>query len=85
VANVVRALTPQVGAYVELERGERLGVTTAAAEEGRLEPGTLEAAEGRLRLGCADGVLRLDEVQPAGKRPMPADAYLRGHPVPRLP
>jgi len=30
------------------------------------------------------GQLRLDVLQPPGKRPMPADAYLRGHPVPSL-
>ena len=26
----------------------------------------------------------LDEVQPAGRKPMPADAYLRGHALPSL-
>jgi methionyl-tRNA formyltransferase len=85
LARVVRALTPRVGAYLELEGGDRLRVTTAAAEQGELEPGRLEATGGELRLGCAEGVLRLDTVQPPGKRSMPADAYLRGHPVPRLP
>jgi methionyl-tRNA formyltransferase len=85
LARVVRALTPRVGAYLELEGGGRLGVTSALAEEGELEPGQLEVTEGRLRLGCAPGVLRLDEVQPPGRRSMPADAYLRGHPVPGLP
>jgi methionyl-tRNA formyltransferase len=85
LARVVRALTPRVGAYLELEGGGRLGVTSAVAEEGELEPGQLEVTEGRLRLGCASGVLRLDEVQPPGRRSMPADAYLRGHPVPGLP
>lgn len=85
LARVVRALTPRVGAYLELEGGGRLGVTSAVAEAGDLEPGQLEVAEGRLRLGCAFGVLRLDGVQPPGRRSMPADAYLRGHAVPRLP
>jgi methionyl-tRNA formyltransferase len=85
LARVVRALTPRVGAYLELEGGHRLGVTAAVAEEGELEHGRLEASNGELRLGCAEGVLRLGAVQPPGKRPMPAEAYLRGHPVPRLP
>jgi methionyl-tRNA formyltransferase len=84
LARVVRALTARVGAYLELEGGERLGVTAAVAQAGELEPGRLEAADARLRLGCSPGVLRLDAVQPPGKRPMPVDAYLRGHPVPRL-
>jgi methionyl-tRNA formyltransferase len=80
----VRALNPHIGAYLELDGGGRLGVRAASAQDGALPPGQL-AADGRaLRLGCGDGVLRLDVVQPAGKRPMPADAYLRGHPPPRV-
>jgi methionyl-tRNA formyltransferase len=35
-------------------------------------------------VGCARGALRLEEVQPAGGKPMPVDAYLRGHPLPQL-
>ncbi|MEK6271080.1 MAG: methionyl-tRNA formyltransferase [Actinomycetota bacterium] len=80
----VRALNPHVGAYLELDTGGRLGVRAASAQDGALTPGQL-AADGRaLLLGCGEGVLRLDVVQPAGKRPMPADAYLRGHPPPRV-
>jgi methionyl-tRNA formyltransferase len=85
LALTVKALTPRVGAYLELDGGVRLGVTAAAAEPGELEPGTVEAGGGELRVGCAEGVLRIDAVQPPGKRAMPVDAYLRGHPAPRLP
>ena len=71
----VRALTPHVGAYLELAGGERLGVKKAHA--------TVEA-DGPLAIPCSEGVLNLDLVQPPGGKPMPADAYLRGHqpPVP---
>jgi methionyl-tRNA formyltransferase len=79
---VVRALTPHVGAYLELEGADRLGVLEAAAEPGELAPGTI-AADGGLRLGCGEGVLRLSRVRPAGGREMDAAAYLRGHPAPR--
>jgi methionyl-tRNA formyltransferase len=81
----VRALNPHIGAYLELDGGERLGVraATATTAEGP-EPGRLAAARNSLLLGCARGRLRLDVVQPAGRRPMPADAYLRGHAVPSL-
>ena len=79
---VVRALNPHVGTYVELDDGQRLGVRAAVAESGRLVPGELSVADGGLRLGCAEAVLRLDVVQPTGGRPMPADAYLRGHAAP---
>jgi methionyl-tRNA formyltransferase len=79
----VRALTPHVGAYLELEGGERLGVIRARAEAGQLAPGTVDAGDGLL-VGCAEGVLRLCEVRPPSGRPMDAAAYLRGHPAPRL-
>ncbi len=82
LARGVRALTPHVGAYVETPEGERLGVRAATAEDGAREPGELQARDGSLFLACAEGLLRLDVVQPAGARPMPVDAFLRGHRVP---
>jgi methionyl-tRNA formyltransferase len=77
----VRALTPHVGAYLQISDGERLGVRSARADEGasRLDPGRLEVNDGRLLLGCGAGELALEVVQPPGGRPMPIDAYLRGH------
>ncbi|HYQ78059.1 MAG TPA: methionyl-tRNA formyltransferase [Solirubrobacterales bacterium] len=84
LAAKVRALTPHVGAYLELAGGERLGVRRAQAVGERLDPGKLEEREGDLLLGAAEGSLRLEVVQPAGGKPMPADAYLRGHEPPRL-
>jgi methionyl-tRNA formyltransferase len=77
----VRALNPHVGAYLELDGGGQLGVAAASASDGALPPGQLAADGQALLLGCGEGVLRLDVVQPPGKRPMPADAYLRGHPI----
>jgi methionyl-tRNA formyltransferase len=82
LAAKVRALTPHVGAYLELPDGERLGVRRAAPAPDRLEPGRLEEREGALLLGSGDGSLRLEVVQSPGGKPMPADAYLRGHPLP---
>jgi methionyl-tRNA formyltransferase len=78
----VRALTPHIGAYVELEGGERLGVRRAAAAPGGPGAGALEPDDDVLTLGTADGALRLEVVQPPGKRPMGAPAYLRGHDPP---
>jgi methionyl-tRNA formyltransferase len=84
LAATVRALTPHVGAFLELEGGARLGVRRAEARSGQLGPGVLRAGADELALGTADGLLRLLVVQPAGKRPMPVEAYLRGHPAPAL-
>jgi methionyl-tRNA formyltransferase len=76
----VRALTPHIGAYVELDEGARLGVRRAALAAGvdDVEPGDLVARDGTLLYGAAQGALELVEVQPAGKRPMEAAAWLRG-------
>jgi methionyl-tRNA formyltransferase len=84
LAAKVRALTPHVGAYLELPGGERLGVRQARAVRsvGDLQPGELAERDGALLLGTGEGALQLELVQPAGGKPMPADAYLRGHPLP---
>jgi methionyl-tRNA formyltransferase len=76
----VRALTPHLGAYVELDSGERLGVRRAALAPGvdGVAPGSLALQESRLLYGAAQGALELLEVHPAGKRPMDAAAWLRG-------
>jgi methionyl-tRNA formyltransferase len=79
---VVRALTPHVGAYLELEGGDRLGVRSARAVTDGPPSGTLEARGDQLLLGSADGGLRLDVVQPPGKKPMSAADFLRGHSPP---
>jgi methionyl-tRNA formyltransferase len=76
----VRALTPHIGAYVEMGGGERLGVRRAhlAAGVDDVAAGELAARDSRLLYGAAQGALELIEVQPAGKRPMDAAAWLRG-------
>jgi methionyl-tRNA formyltransferase len=81
----VRALTPRHVAYLELDGGDRLGVRAGRVEpEGRTEPGRLVVVDGELELGCDPGALRLEVVQPANGRPMPVEAYLRGHAVPAV-
>jgi methionyl-tRNA formyltransferase len=84
LAATVRALTPHIGAYIELDGGGRLGVRKAMATEGDLAAGELRSDAAGLRLGCSPGVLDLELVQPAGGRPMSAAAYLRGHAPPSV-
>ena len=79
---VVRALTPHVGAYLELEGGERLGVRESKAVRDGPAAGAIEAGDEGLVLGSADGGLRLEVVQPPGKKPMSAADFLRGHAPP---
>ncbi len=84
LARTVRALTPHIGAYVEVGGGERLGVRRARAVDVNVKRGEMKAEWGALLLGCGRGALRLEVVQPPGGKPMAADAYLRGHSVPAL-
>ncbi len=83
LARTVRALTPHIGSYIELGE-DRLGVRKARAVDVGVKQGEMKAEWGALLLGCCRGALRLEVVQPPGGKPMPADAYLRGHPVPSL-
>ena len=82
---VVRALSPHIGARVELADGSLLGVHEASLSEqegrGGLELGARER-DGRLLLLCAAGALELRRVQPPGGRAMDAGAYLRGRGLP---
>ena len=75
---VVRALTPLVGAYVELSDGGRLGVKEAAVIDAGPPAGVLSLDRERPVLGCAVGALELVVVQPPGRRAMPGEDYLRG-------
>ena len=77
----VRALRPHIGAYVELPWDERLGVTRAGLAAGGdpPPPGQLAAADGHLLYGATGGALELCEVHPQGKRPMEAEAWIRGY------
>ena len=84
LARAVRALTPHVGAYLELSGGGRLGVRRARPVEVNVRMGEVRAEWGALLLGCGQRALRLEVVQPEGGKPMAADAYLRGHPLPVL-
>ena len=68
LVNVVRALTPHIGAYVELEGGDRLGAVEVAVADVQAPAGRLLADGERLLLGTSDGTLELLEVKPAGKK-----------------
>jgi len=78
----VRAHLPWPGSFVDLD-GDRLVVlaTTVTASEADDEPGRFVPDQLGLALATRDGRLVLDEVQPAGGRPMTGDAYLRGRPA----
>ena len=78
----VRALTPHIGAAGIDGDGGRLGVLAATARAGREgDPagGELAFAADEVLLGCGGATtLRLDVVQPPGRRAMDAAAFVRG-------
>ena len=79
----IRALTPHVGAFVELAgEGGRIGVRAPEVIAGGPDAGHFGEADGVLVLGCASGALEIGEVQPPGGRWMAAADYLRGRGLP---
>ena len=86
VERTVRALRPHIGARLPLPDGSMLGVRAARVAGPTLAPagGHVRTDGERLLLDCRGGALELLEVQPPGKTPMPAQAWLRGRPDPRL-
>ena len=78
LARVVRAATPEPGAFTTVH-GKRLGVTRASVAGGRrTDHGTLELRAGVPHIASGAGWLRLDEVRPAGKRAMTGAEWARG-------
>ena len=75
---VVRALTPHIGAYVQLDDGAPLGVLQARAVPGGPPRGQLSLDGSLPVLGCAEGGLELLVVKPAGGREMRGEDWLRG-------
>lgn len=79
VHDQIRGLSPFPGAWFGIGRAgceERIKVLRSERATGSGAPGTL--LDGRLTVACGEGAVRLVEVQPGGKRSMPAEAYLRG-------
>ena len=82
VHNHVRGLSPVPGAWVEVAAGgkpERIKILRTAIAEGGGPPGTVLRDD--LTIACGEGAVRVLEVQRAGKRPMPAEEFLRGFPL----
>ena len=75
----LRGVTPDPGAFTMLDDG-RLEVHAAsiAHDVPMLEPGRSEERGGRVYVGTGTVPLELLEVQPAGKRAMPAADWWRG-------
>lgn len=77
LARCVRAFNPWPGAFFDWQGG-LMKVHQAHAEEGRAELRAHLVFQKSPAIGTGDGILVLDIVQPAGKKPMPGKAFLAG-------
>ncbi len=75
----IRGTTPAPGAWTNF-RGQRikLGPVTPEPDAAGLGPGEVRVGNGAVRVGTATESVRLGEVQPSGKRAMPAQDWARG-------
>jgi methionyl-tRNA formyltransferase len=80
----VRAFNPWPGAYMPWQ-GQNLKIhkakslpDTRAGQSSRPQPGRKLVRDGLPAVETADGTLLLETVQPAGKKPMPGQDFLRG-------
>jgi methionyl-tRNA formyltransferase len=75
---LVLAGNPRPGAWMTVD-GQRVKVLRAHAVDANIDAYVEAGAiDGHALLGTAHGALAFEEVQPAGKRPMAADAWRRG-------
>ncbi|MDB5085544.1 MAG: methionyl-tRNA formyltransferase [Bacilli bacterium] len=79
--NQVRGLNPRPGAFTTF-RGEVLKIWQSRLVQHRpgasSEPGRFAQSGDRLLVATSDGQLEITELQPAGKKRMPASDFLRG-------
>jgi methionyl-tRNA formyltransferase len=84
VHNQIRGLSPHPGAWFDAGPGhghERIKVLRSELAVGQGAPG--EVLDDALLVACGRGAVRLLELQRPGKKPMPADAFLRGFRIAR--
>ncbi|HEX2181833.1 MAG TPA: methionyl-tRNA formyltransferase [Rubrobacteraceae bacterium] len=83
VANLVRALSPYLGArtfHSGVDGPVKIWRARVAREaDSSLEPGVIRTENDRLFVGCGVGVLEVLELQMPGGRRLPAQDYLRGN------
>jgi len=83
VHNHIRGLAPYPGAWFEIQVGrkrERVKALGSSVAEDKGLPGTI--LDDGLTVACGEGAVSLTEVQRAGKKPMSAEAFLRGIDLP---
>jgi methionyl-tRNA formyltransferase len=81
IRNRVRGLSPWPGAFTLLN-GKLIKLLEVEVAAGSGDPGAVQVTENRsLLVGTGNGLLRIMRIQPEGKKPMSAAAFLQGHRV----
>ena len=83
VHNQIRGLAPFPGAFFTADFGkgpERIKVLRTHKADGDGRPGALLDQRGTV--ACGEGAIRLEQVQRAGRPPVPAEDFLRGARMP---
>jgi methionyl-tRNA formyltransferase len=78
----IHGLSPFPGAWCEMsieDQAVRAKILRCELAGGKGDPG--EVLDDRLAIACADGAIRILELQRAGKQPMKAVDFLRGTPL----
>jgi methionyl-tRNA formyltransferase len=78
----IHGLSPFPGAWCEMPlegAAQRMKILLCEMASGSGEPGAV--LDDRLTIACAQGAVRILELQRAGKQPMTAEEFLRGTPV----
>ncbi len=70
-------MNPWPGAFMELD-GAILKVHRAHVDAGNASAGQRLVVQNQPAVGAGGGILILDEVQPAGKKPMSGTSFLAG-------
>jgi methionyl-tRNA formyltransferase len=77
IDRVIRACSPAPGAWTTF-RGERFKINSARIAGNALPAGALEVGKRSVQVGTGTRAIELGQVQPQGKRPMPAADRARG-------
>lgn len=80
IFNFVRGMYPWPGAYCYLDE-KRIKILRVSVLEGNGKPGRIEKAEKELIVGTGKGLISILELQPEGKKPMTANAFIQGRKV----
>jgi len=84
IKNQIRALNPSPGAFTFRQVGNgkvRIKIWKAKVCSKRIPPGVIEVDNGNIYVGCGEGSLKIEVLQAEGKKPLSAEAFLRGNKV----